>query len=480
MTRTHTIDRRRAGVAALAAALVAAVVLAGVPTRAGAAEEDALGGYTLTALGSPLSMRFFERVVPIPTDPGEPKFEGSLSFTRTVLKTGPASRAVASSAWPGPAFGDGFATICDCDQDYAVMVDARTPGEQQEASKQAPGGGGMYARADGADVFAQATAGTSPNPEAVGFDEVASRSWSTIEEGVAVSRVVSEVSGFALAGGVVAIDNITTELVATSDGASATVRGGPTVSGLTIAGNGYRLTEEGLQPMREGDAEESPFGATPQPPGQEELWTQLGIKVELVPGTATVEEASADARSAGVRITVDTGVLRGALADPVNQLYGSLPPELAAELAVFFELAPKVEILLGRAEVDAAASLPIEFDFDLAPPPLPPPPTSGGDFAVGSGPAFSSPGGFAPAAPDFAAPEVAAPDEAPAVAGPSLSAARAVPPGFGGIGALAILLGLLAAAAGARGLTALTTAAFAAAAGDTCPLPRGVPYLHDA
>ena len=153
--RTTTTTRLRRGVAVLMAAGGAALLAASpVLAQAEVRTQTELFGYDLEAHASPVSVRFFEDFIPIPTDPGEPQFEITGSYTGAKLGTGPNGRAVASSIWPGAAVGDGFGTLAgDESQTYPVRAAARYPGRGEDSWSQQTAidgtGAGMFAEARG-------------------------------------------------------------------------------------------------------------------------------------------------------------------------------------------------------------------------------------------------------------------------------------------------------------------------------------------
>lgn len=420
------------------ASLLSAMVIGGAtfPLLPAGAQEDIrtdagdLGGFTSEAEGSPFSILFFEESVPIPTDPGDPQMETTTSYSLARLATGPTSRATASSTWPGPAFGDGFPTICSCDQEWFVKADARYPETPHTADQSAPGAGsGMQARALGLDVLARAESSQSPNEENAGYGSVSSVSTATVpeDEAVIVTHVDAAAEDVSLMGGIVTIDSVRTILEARSDGENATTSGSTEVSGLTIGGQGYTVDEDGARPVQD---DEPGDGAPPVgSPGGDDVREALGIEVILAGHEETVNGADAERQAGGFTVIVDSKVMKEALTGPIpiNDVISNLPPDIYVQLLGFLALGPEIHYVFGRGSVRSAASPPFVLPDLPAPPPPPaapvePPPADPAPPAPVASGFFNPPppqtGVFEPPTPAEPAPEVAPPaDGAPQVLG---------------------------------------------------------------
>ena len=275
MTSNRVHDAHRLA-AAFALTLFIAIVMPMGST--GAAEKvrtdsGKLAGYIIEGTAAPLSMLMYEPVIPVPVEPGEPHGEGSLSYTRTTLDTGPLSRALASSVWPGAALGDGFSTICDCDENYRVRSEATYPGreaQQTDTQGSKESGSGMFTEALGLDVLARASSAESPNAEAMGLGNAWSRNESTVRNDRAISSVVSAVEDVSLGGGVITIESVKTVLEAVSNGRKASTSGVTRVNGLVIGGQGYTVDEKGVRPIQDDKPQDSPV-ELPEMPGGKEL-----------------------------------------------------------------------------------------------------------------------------------------------------------------------------------------------------------------
>jgi hypothetical protein len=481
-SRSHrrTLSSRRLLVRATAVALFALMALPlgavaqeeqGADPAGSASDPEGMGGYNVNASGAPVSMLVYEPVFPIPVDPGEPHMEGTLSYTATRLANGPQARALSSSIWPGTAFGDGFATICECDEDWFVRADARYPDGEQEVEQALPTGGGMRAAANGVDVVSTAQAGESPNEEAMVYGDMRSRSTSTVEDAVAIATADSRVQEISLLGGVITIESVRTKLTATSDMASAATEGRTKIDGLVIGGYGYAVDEDGLRPVEEDEPQE---GIVPLPseeaPGEAELSEHLGIEVELVPHEEEITDADARRKAGGLRVSIDTATIKDSA--QWNDIVGALPPELAVHFAAVLALGPQIDFVFGRAEVHAAATEPIDLDFDLDDlGDLAMDDADMGDLAAGDA-AFDEGGfdepmaadvenGFGDEGGDVASPEVAG-------EGKAMEAGAGLPDLFGGLPASIVALGLVLAAGAAYGLTTVSAMAMSGAGGPSC------------
>lgn len=480
--------------AALGALLAVAALPAATAAQDAAAPEEVrteapgFGGYTGTATASPVTMRMFDPTIPIPVDPGQPQLEGTLQHTSASLTSGPTSRAVASSVWPGAAFGDGFSTICECEQQWFVRAEASYPGGEPQAEQVLPTGGGMTVVARGLDVEARAVAGESPSAEVLGYGDMTSTSTATVRDGQAVSTTDTSAEGIALLGGVITMESVHTALSATSDAVTAATTGATTVSGLAIAGNGYAFDQGGLRPMESGTPRGSVLPLPLVVPGAEQLRDQMGIEVELMPHVETVNGADAAREAGGVRVTITTRSLASALGDvPLSDVLGQLPAEAQGEIYTFLAAAPRIELVFGRAAVRAAATTPIQITAVAPPPPFAPPPPTPAAPGAGArpGPPASSAAAPPPAPPSGApipgpatvpaggggvstAPVPSSSDGALAPALPATLATSGAPAMFAGTAPVLVALALVAGAGAAKALGGLTALAFGGVAGPAC------------
>lgn len=515
MSSPRALDPRRTA-AAFALSLLVTLMMPFNATAAQKIRTDPgdLPGYTLEAKASPLSMLLYEPVAPVPVDPGEPHGEGSLSYTSAELETGPVSRAVASSFWPGSAMGDGFATICDqitnnpqapkewrqeCNEEYRLKTDARYPSSKQfpEEDKQQvePLGAGMLSSALGLDTYALASSSESPNADALALGNARSRSDTTVEKNTAISTVVSSAEDVSIGGGVIQFKSVKTELKATSDAKKGKATGVTEVQGLVIGGQGYTIDSKGLRPVQDGKKGDSE-APLPQMPGREEMRKQLGIDIWIAKHKTEVVGADASREAGGLHISIRTAVLKNAVTEnvPVDDILKELPKEfdeLKAHLASLRALAPQIDYVFARGEVRAAGSEGIDLSFPQPPPPPPPvaqpPPATTSTppvASVSTGMTGGTPGTPAvPAVPGTSGAQSPAIPSAVPAATPAVVANQAgvqLPAMFGGLPPGLVAAGLVLSALGGKALAALTPMAMAGVTGALCDRGalRKVPNLR--
>jgi hypothetical protein len=463
-------------------------------------DTGGLPGYIIKGTASPLSMLMYEPVIPVPVDPGEPHGEGSLSYTLTTLETGPQARALASSVWPGAAVGDGFSTLCECDENYRVKSESTYPGreaQQTDTQGSKETGSGMFTEALGLDVIARASSAESPNAEAMGLGNAWSRNESTVRNGRAISSVVSAAEDVSIGGGVITIDSVKTVLDAFSDGKKASSSGVTEVNGLTIGGQGYTVDEKGIRPVQDDKPQDAPATLPPMP-GAKELYDQAGIKVVLTEHEKTSRKdqygAEATRQAGGLRISIETAVLKAALVEnlPVNDILDSVPDDLDPVIAQFAQLralAPRIDFVFARGAVKATGSAELEFPTPPPPPPPPPPPTDTGgtDTTPPPPPADTTPdeGSAAPPLSGGSTPPASGGSGLAPVSAPAAPAAPTTPasvqiPLTQGLPAALVGAGLLLAGLGGRALAGLSGMAMGGATGAFCDRgsPRNVPNLR--
>ena len=472
---------------ALVGALALCATVLGTPAAARAAEKDApirtdpgdIAGYTLRARGAPATIRFFDQVIPVPADPGDPNFELTVGHVDASLKSGPLSRALASDIWPGTGVGEGMPNFAN-GQEYPIKAEADYPGgDTHEQRNEAPGGGGMVAIARGLDVKAVTRPAASQAPAVADFATMTTTAESTVKDGHASASVNIVTSGLKLLGGIVSVDEMHTAASAVSDAVEGTVDHETTITGLTVAGIHYVVDEEGVHVVQEGDGGDGGDGkdttlaeVPAELGGQVDLAKTLGLKVEALGLQKTTEEASAKQTVGGVRIVMDTRPLRQ-LVDTggLQPVLDPLPDDLQGQVLTILTLAPTIEIVLGRADVAAAATQALSLD-------LPSPTGAVGGVVATPGtstpldlPSSSSAPGFGTSTgtPPDVAPAAPAPQVAPGAAPVALAAGAQVPEPFGGLGAGLVLFGVVAAGLAAYGLRGLTANALGLVAAGGCP-----------
>jgi hypothetical protein len=448
--------------------------------------DTSLGGYSVKTNAAPVKVLIDDPASAIPHEPGSAILEVDPAYTAVTLESGPNARALASALWPGTLLGDGIGAATGGQlPGYPVKADARYPDKPYTATAQGciPNAGclsdnGMFmsSQALGLDVKATAKGNPADVPGSVDLGTAYSTSTATVKDGVAIGTSESKVTDITLLSNVIKIGSVSTTVTVRGDGKKATSSGSTVVSGLTVGGVGYVVDDKGARPV--GTPVSQGTGALPL--GLADPAKALGITI-----SGTSQEHSQDASTAtrdakGLRITIDTVVLRGVL-DSVtpsplrDALYGlfSQVPNIGGQnvqgyLFYLLTTTPKITYVIGAGGGVAAASLPLSFDFpDLPPPGLPP--VVGGATTPG----LPASGGSLPTG------TVAPPAPGPVVAGPTtpvLSKAASKDP-FGGLSPGLLLLVLALAGVAGWGLVRVQSACFGGVLGSCTSASR--PTLPD-
>lgn len=404
------------------------------PAPATAAE---IGGFTLSARATPVSVLLTTDLLPVPA---EPQGEVHLSYTQTELGSGPIGRSLASSLWPGAAVGTGLPQLVGFA--YPVQANAAHPGGPADESKS-----GMRAGASASK--AESYAGAKQEvPFLLTTDGLASSSVSSVSGTEARSSAVSSAQTITLLSGLVVLSGVRFESVAVSDGAKGSGTSTFSVAEFTVLGQKFPVKSPAAPPDGLLKALE-PLGVTL-------TWPTSGTKLEGTGATST---------SRGLKLTVDVLALRTKLGLG-GILDGIVAPLLPKELVPLLNPLRKMEIIVGDTEAVANAS---------AASPLTPP-----DVPVPQAPLVPPPADGALSPPSPGTPPVAgvSPPRSPVT---PVASARAKPRSlldFPGVPALLVLTGLGVAAAGAFGMKSFGTFLLG---GAPCPSghPTGVPDLRN-
>ena len=311
---------------------------AGAQTEGGGADLIAqFGGYELDASGNGVVLTY-DIVGALPVSPVL-----SLGLPEAQAKqTSGSGYSLASLASPGPLVADLGTALKQGGNDvpvppYPVRAQAFFPGEQTEQRSQTLPGTDMVALAQ--ETFAQGSSRYSgvdvPLVFETGAVEVVART--EIIEGQVVGRTRVHQSDVKLLGGLIRIESVVTDIVATSNGEKGATRGATTVNGVTVMGLAASIDGEGvhlaeaLPPPGPADAAEpltGPLGEALEPvvegaaPVAEQLSTVIaeavgqqksfndlllasGIQIRVLQPTETVDGGSAGIIGSGLAVNFD-------------------------------------------------------------------------------------------------------------------------------------------------------------------------------
>lgn len=464
--------RRRARAVALSAlGMLAASTLLPGSAHAQTDAPSALGGYEGKAHASGLHA-FYNPVGVLPTaallDAGAPDALATIS-------TGPVSFARASVADPGDLLVNPDALLTQADPSYPqgtlpaypFRISANsTVGEPEAESKPAPG---LDARVEATDAGSASQARTAAveAPGVIDVGTVKSASTTTFEGDAVQVHAHSEVSGFRFLG-LLEIDSIVTDVVASSAGDDTVLDGGTVITGATFMDQPVIIDAEGIRTDPDAEEPDVPLLGAAEEAGPAEVLealTDAGLRISL-PGPIEQDgEQAGSLASTGLRIELEvserTAPIIGQIADSLPPMENPIPGAPGLADAIVFLRAQHVSALeVGRAQV-ALTTRPafVAPPFDAAGP-------SGAPSLGGAVPAPSL-------SPPIARTPTPAPSMAPTPAtGGSTTpvAASEVPPASlgAGIGALALLALLAQPFIGDR-IARAGAAVLATCPTDTCP-----------
>lgn len=245
--RPGRVGRRRStGVAALGL-IAAALGLGGVQAQAPGADQ--VGGFNLTGRANGVQVSYnVEDVFPLPP----PLFQASVPEALSTSQSGPSSTALGSAAYPGNVLGNLPAIVAQASPEnaqyvppYPLATRADYPAGPFEA-RQDIGSASASVAADELGAQAISTMASSSLPGLIEFGSITTSASTGIEGDQVVSRSRAEFDTISLLFGLIQLDGVVTELVATSNGEVADAVGSTVVGGATMLGIPLSLSSEGL------------------------------------------------------------------------------------------------------------------------------------------------------------------------------------------------------------------------------------------
>ena len=322
--------------------VVASPTVNAAPTRAQPTQDDVdrFGGFIVSGRGNGFQLTYDSPGL-LPT--GSPIFQLSVPEALATLNSGPVGYALASFAYPGPLVADLGAALAASGTEtgippYPVRAEAFFPSGPTEASE-GDQGTEMTAVTEFGDSRAHSSySGLHFGPAAfVGSSTATSQS--VVEGGQVVSRARSLVSDVVLFGGIMTIESVVTDIVATSNGTAAGSAGRTRASGVSVLGmpaviddDGIRFTDPptddpgdnpvggpvddglggALDPVQDGlEGAADPLNQLLDELGiagddaLQQLFEQSGIRVELLDPIEVVEGGTAERTANGLSVTMN-------------------------------------------------------------------------------------------------------------------------------------------------------------------------------
>lgn len=418
------------------------MVGAGLPMAAPAsasspvAEEPDFSGYSSSAWAAPVRLEVYDPAIPIPSSP---QFEVKFGYSMVEADSS-SSHGRASWVWPGDPVGEGLKTFVEQmglppklgEKGYPLQVNAISPGGPPEHKDEPLPGTIMRSSAD--DTGAIASTGFSPDGESqdseegaaesplagllgllgaqptagdeptsapgipaplealVDFGGYQSGSRNTADDVGVQASSRSALGEVRLLGGIIQLSGISARSVASSDGEKGVATGRSTYGSMTIAGKEFSIGPDGVVAA----GKPSPLPGLPDDPGA--ALAKLGLKIVVPKARLTREGDKAVSVVEGLRIELDTAILRPVLsALPLDKLVALLPDQagqLKSVLSGVTSLAPRFVITLGVATstIDTVQAVPVE------PPPVLPEPAAPAPSGTGTGTGTGSAPGVVPPA----------------------------------------------------------------------------------
>ncbi|MFC6345191.1 choice-of-anchor P family protein, partial [Nocardioides hankookensis] len=226
-----------------------------------------------------------------------------------------------------------------------------------------------------------ATPGLPPELAAlVDVDGYTSSSQTVSTDGKVVSTARSALGDVSLLGGLIELDGLVVTSTSSSDGKTGAPAGKARLGGITIAGQEFSFGPDGF--VAAGQS-----GAIPGLPDQAaKALDQLGIRLVLPKPELVRQQDKATSDLAGLRVEIETGVLKRQLdALPLGDLVDAVPDEagqLKSLLQAAVGLSPKIVLDLGNAGTSVDTVQALEFPTTDIPDNDP---SGGGAPAGGSG-----------------------------------------------------------------------------------------------
>jgi hypothetical protein len=346
----------------------------GAAAPAGGASQ--LGGYTLTATGSGLSVFYEQPNFPLPATP---TLEFDLGYSTASYNAGPVGTANASVLWPGAVVAGGgsqlplllnpylqqyipqlaptISPLIPNVGNYPVVATTAFPQGPQTASNN---NGPMAMNSSSTQSGSQASSsvgivGGPANQSALpagllSIQALGSTSQSTVDNlGNAIAEATSTVHGIDI-GGLIQIGTVTSTATGSSDGTQGKVAGTSTATGITVAGEPVTVDSSGVHVL--GNSQ-NPLAALI--PSVNTVLQTAGITIALTNPTDTVNGASAARQLDGLSVTINLSTYD----DNFNKLVAMLPKQLTSGLSQLPVPSPYKQVVtldFGWVNVSSAAS----------------------------------------------------------------------------------------------------------------------------
>src|SRR4051812_5234198 len=358
------MNRRRAAAFAGLTGMTAFLGLAFLPaTQSVAAPAVQFGGFDNFGYAAPISVLVHEPFIPVPTDPqGELRY----SYTEATLQSGPFGTGTASTVWPGATLATGLPAFNKNLPNYPIQTNAVYPGDKNQTSTSnsfpVPGAGPaqMTASASATKVTSSSQTGASSNTSAVSFGQAASTTTDTAEASKVTTTSIATISDLGLMEGMIGIKSVHSEAHAESNGVKGAVSGTQTVSGLTVAGQSFTVTDKGVKGPSALHLPGLPVPGVPK--NGADLLARLGITISQPTAQPTVQGTHGQLSSQALLISIDTKIFHDALnALPIRTLIELTPnpcvsqleplptgPCLHSQFDAILSLSPRIEYLIGN------------------------------------------------------------------------------------------------------------------------------------